>query len=296
MAMLITAVAAIAAAAMATRQHLDIRRSTNLMAIDQAYLFSLGVESWATQVLARDSADGQVDHLQEDWAVVLPPITVEGAVLTGHVEDMQGRYNLNNLVDKGVVSANDLQNFQRLLQALDIDPVLAQAVADWIDTDVQPEFPDGAEDDRYLGLELPYRTPNSPMVSPSELLLVTGFTREIYDKLAPYVTALPERTPINVNTAAAPVLMSLAAGLTESDAEQLIEDRGDNGYQSVNDFKAHQVLKNKSLNDAAISVASNYFMVSSLTEFGNSRMTLNTLLHRAAGPKLSVMARAQGPY
>ena len=145
MAMLITAVAAIAAAAMASRQHLDIRRSANLMANDQAYLFALGVESWATQVLARDAGGGQVDHLQEDWAVVLPPITVEGAVLTGHIEDMQGRYNLNNLVDKGTVSANDLQNFQRLLQALDIDPVLAQAVADWIDTDVQPEFPDGAE-------------------------------------------------------------------------------------------------------------------------------------------------------
>jgi general secretion pathway protein K len=294
--MLITAVAAVAAAAMASRQNLDIRRTANLLAADQSYMFALGVEDWAVQILARDAASGQVDHLGEDWAVVLPPITVEGAVLGGHMEDMQGRYNLNNLVNNGTVSVEDLQRFQRLLQALDISDSLAQAVVDWIDEDEQAGFPDGAEDDVYLGLEVPYRTANSPMVSPSELLLVAGFTREVYDRLAPYVAALPERTPINVNTAAAPVLMSLVAGLTESEAEQLIEDRGEQGYQDVNAFASHQLLSGKNLNNSAISVASNYFMVSSLTQYGHSRMALNSLLRRAAGSKVGVVARAQGSY
>jgi hypothetical protein len=38
----------------------------------------------------------------------------------------------------------------------------------------------GAESDYYLSLEQPYRAKNAPFVSPFELLLVKGITRDIF--------------------------------------------------------------------------------------------------------------------
>ena len=56
-AILITAIATIAAVSMASRQHLDIRRTTNVIESSQAYLFALGAEEWGKQVLVRDRQD-----------------------------------------------------------------------------------------------------------------------------------------------------------------------------------------------------------------------------------------------
>lgn len=294
-ALLIVAIATVAAVAMAGRQQLDIRRTGNVLDADQAYLFTLGVESWAKKILARDRRDGEVDHPKEDWASILPPIAVEGAVVAGRIEDLQGRFNLNNLVDaEGKASEEDIQRFRRLLAALDLEEGLADAVVDWIDTDLEPRFPNGAEDTTYLGMTPPYRTPNALMESPSELLLVNGCTREIYEILAPYVTALPVRTPLNVNTAAAPLLMSLAEGITESDATQLIDERGDKGYQTTDDFLAHPLLKDRRQKITNISVSTSYFMIYANARFERSKVDLLSLVRRGTDARVTVLRRSQG--
>ena len=162
-AVLITAAIAIAAVAMAAQQTLDTRRTANIIDGDRSYVFALGVESWAMQILMRDRRNNQTDNLHEDWALRLPPITVEGAVVTGHIEDMQGRFNLNNLVKDDKVSPLDMQRFQRLLTVLGFDPNLADAVVDWIDTDSDVTQPAGAEDPQYLRATVPYRAANRPL-------------------------------------------------------------------------------------------------------------------------------------
>lgn len=294
-ALLITSIATVAAVSMAARQQLDIRRTGNVLDTDQAYLFALGVESWAKEILARDRRNNEVDHPKEDWATILPPITVEGAVVAGHIEDLQGRFNLNNLVDAdGKASEEDIARFRRLLAALDLNEDLADAVVDWIDTDLDPRFPNGAEDPTYLGFSPPYRAANTLMESPSELLLVNGFTREVYAVLAPYVETLPVRTQININTASAPVLMSLAEGITESDATQLIDERGDKGYQTVEDFLAHPLLKERRQKINNIAVASSYFMIYANTGFERSKVQLYTVVARSADARVDVIRRSQG--
>ena len=294
-ALLIVALAAIAAAAMAARQFLDIRRTGNIVAADQAYLFALGVETWAKEILVRDRRDGAVDHLGEDWATVLPPIAVEGAVVAGRIDDLQGRFNLNNLVRNGARSDPDLRRFQRLLSALDLDPRLALAVVDWIDGDEEVSFPDGAEDYYYLGLESPYRSANGPMTSPSELLLVKGMDRASYQTLRPYVHTLARRTTINVNTASAPVLMSLVEGMTEAEAEQVIDERGENGFDSVSSFLALPIVKNSGQTVEGIGVSSDYFMVTASAQYQRSRAQLYSVIHRS--PQTArIVGRTLGTY
>jgi len=294
-AVLITAVIAVAAVAMAAQQKLDVRRTANMIDGERAYVFALGVESWVQQVLARDRRDNQTDHLGEAWAKQLPAITVEGAVLAGRLEDLQGRFNLNNLVDKDKVSAVDVARFQRLLTSLAIDPNISNAVVDWIDPDADTTYPDGAEDAEYLRATPPYRAANRPMASASELLLVRGVTSEIYQKLAPVVAALPGRTAINVNTAPKAVLMALGEGITAEDADALIAAREKDGFASVQIFLQQPALAGRAVQQDGLSVATDYFLLDTAAQFGRGQARLFSLLYRNNGA-VQVVARAQGSY
>ncbi|MFQ5469877.1 MAG: type II secretion system minor pseudopilin GspK [Gammaproteobacteria bacterium] len=293
-AMLVTAIAAIAAAAMASRQHIDIRRTANVLESEQAGLLAIGVETWAMEILARDRDNNKTDHLEEDWATVLPPIPVEGGAVAGSIEDLQGRFNINNLVDNnGKISNDDVERFRRLLQAVGQKPDLVEAVVDWIDKDEQETFPGGAEDGTYLGAEVAYRTPNTLMSSPSELLLVDGFDLDSYTALLPHVIALPERTTINVNTASAQVLMALVQGLTESEADQLI---GDRDYEKVAEFTGHTVLDQRAPPADAISVSSNYFVVKGAVQYGKIELQMISMVNRTDDAKVYPFMRSQGGY
>ena len=314
-AILLTAIATTAAVSMAARQHVDIRRSNNLFDDDQALLFAGGVETWAGEVLIRDRRDGPVDHENEDWATILPPISVEGGLVAGRIVDLQGRFNINNLIRDGKASEADVVAFRRLLDILDIDTVLVDRVIDWLDTDENVTFPNGAEDGRYLRYQVPYRTANHRMASPSELLLVEGMTMEIYDKLSPYIAALPERTAVNVNTASAEVLMALIDGLTRADAERVISDRGDKGYTSVEAFAANKIVKpllqaeskkqqkqaaqfrgiipGSAVQDVQFSVGSDYFLIAASSSYGRAQIGFNSIIKRS-GEGVKVIMRARG--
>ncbi len=98
------------------------------------------------------------------------------------------------------------------MRALEIEPAVVETILDWVDTDSETRFPNGAEDDYYMRLKPPYRAANRPFSDRRELLLVRGVSKEIFAAIAPHVVILPEFTALNVNTAEPESLMSLAAG------------------------------------------------------------------------------------
>jgi len=296
--MLVVAVATIAAVSMASRQYVDIRRSSNIAENDQAYLFALGVESWAQKILVKDLTESEIDSLGEDWAMILPPLAVEGATISGRIEDQTGRLNLNNLIKEGKASTADVALMKRLFEAVGIDAALVSAIVDWIDADEIAIFPGGAEDDVYLAKVPSYRTPNTMMMSVSELLLINGFDRKTFTMLSPYLTALPKRTTVNINTAAAPVLMALVDGLNKDEAEQLLNDRGDDGFENIEVFKKHNFVEkyyadpgsNQALDQSGgsaikldnktIGISSNYFMLQATSSFGRAEYQMRSLVER----------------
>ena len=230
--LLVIALATITVASLAGRQHIDIQREINESGLQQARSLANSGERFAAVVLYRDFQEGDrgnTDSLEDDWAQTLPPVPVGEATLTGCVVDMQGKFNLNNLVNaEGQANAPYVEQFTRLLQVLNIDASKAQAVVDWIDTDVNATLPDGAEDDYYTGLEVPYRTANRGISSISELQLVRGFSPSVeeeqadYELLVPHITALPiefGEVPLNVNTATPELLSSLSDFMRELGAD-----------------------------------------------------------------------------
>lgn len=193
-ALIFTALVTTFAVAIASQQQIDIRRTGNILSSDRGYLLALGIEGWARDVLQKDFEDVEgdpIDHLGEDWNVALPAIQVEDATVTGKITDLQGLINVNNLVDSsGVPAPVEVDRFRRLLQLFEFEPDLVDALIDWIDPDTET-LPFGAEDGHYLGKEPPYRTANAAMVSISELRLVEGFDRDVYNTLRPFLAALP---------------------------------------------------------------------------------------------------------
>lgn len=279
-ALLIVSLATVAAVAMATRQYVDLRRSANLLHGEQAYAYAIAAESWARVILQYDIENSDIDVATEDWATALPPIAVEGGFVNGRITDLQGRFNINNLIDKnGAPSASDLAYFRQLLAVLELDQEIAMTLVDWLDADIDVHFPDGAEDQTYLLEATPYRSANTRMVSTSELRLVKGFTPEVVAALLPHVTALPERTAINVNTATAVVLQALSPELTATDAAALIEGRGEEGYAGKNAFLAVNALAGL-VPTVSVDVKSDWFSVLTDVSVGDGRATLASLLKR----------------
>lgn len=292
--LLIVALATTVAVAMTARQQYDIRRAGNLLHAEQAGLYLQGAEAWAAQVLRRDREEGEIDHLFEDWANVLPPIPIDGGQISGVIEDRQGRFNLNNLWRHGRVDDEALAQLRRLLIVLSLDPALAEAIADWVDADINTRFPGGAEDDHYLGLTPAYRSANRPLQQLGELRLVHGIDREVFETLAPHLTALPTRTRINVNTATAEVLASLADELSLAAAVQLVADRGEDGYGDLGSFLQHPVLAGIELDDRHIGLASEYFVLRPSVQFGRLSVSWQSLLQRDEQGHTRVVQRSLG--
>ena len=221
--LLVIALATITIASMTGRQQLLIQREKNESFVQQARSLAISGERFAAAVLYRDFKDGdreKTDSLDDDWAQTLPPVPIDNAVIQGCIVDMQGKFNLNNMINiEGDSQQVYVDQFGRLLQELNIDQSKVQAVVDWLDKDVNALTPDGAEDDYYSGLENPYRTANSSFVSISELQLVKGFGPSVeeeqadFESLLPHVSVLPIEngpTPVNVNTATPEVISSLS--------------------------------------------------------------------------------------
>ncbi|MBF0128021.1 MAG: type II secretion system minor pseudopilin GspK, partial [Magnetococcales bacterium] len=155
-ALLIVAAVVVVAAGMASGQHVELRRTANLLDRERAVQLALGGEGWAIGILSRDGRAGSHDHLQEEWALSPPPVPVRGGVATGGIVDLQGRFNLNNLLVDGKPDPVEMARFTRLLHLLHLDPGLAWAVVDWMDPDQVSGGIGGAEDATYLGRNPPY--------------------------------------------------------------------------------------------------------------------------------------------
>ena len=283
-AMLIVALVGSVAINIAWENALDMRRTMTLLFRDQAVQVALGAENWVQQILRDDLADSNTDHLGEIWASDLPGLPVESDVvqgeLFGSIEDLQGRFNVNNLVDAdGDVDQLSLEQFQRLLIALELDPRFATLAADWIDANREPSFPDGAEDAIYTGMVPAYRAANVPLTSASELAALEGMDADTFDILLPHIVALPGRTGVNVNTATAAVLQSLDENLTASDVEGLINDRGDGGFADVEStfsaLVAPEVLP-------LLEESTSYFQLRVVVQIATVRITYYTMLQRGA--------------
>jgi general secretion pathway protein K len=292
-AMLVVAIGTIIAVNLMWQATLDLRRTESALAADQGLMFMQGAEAWAADILRQDQVDSpSSDNLSEPWATQLPPLPVDGGTIIGKLEDLQGRFNLNNLVKAdGTENALARRQFERLLSLLQIDPGLAGAVVDWLDADNDLRFPNGGEDVTYASADPPYRAANTMITSASELMAVNGFKRETYSALAPYVTALPIGTKLNVNTASAVVLASLSDDIDLSAAEGLVKQRNDAAFADI-DKTFEGLVDPKVLKE--LDGVSQHFLLTATVTLGTNQLTMRSVLQRDASGVTRALFRSLG--
>ena len=159
----------------------------------------------------------------DPWAQYVPPMEVAPEVsIEAQVNDEQGKFNVNTLIEKNGEANDDAKLvFNRLLELLQIDTRFTSLLIDWMDRDTTP-LGDGGEDSLYASQTPPHRTGNLLLTSISELQQMPGFNRELYLRLAPFITALPPTAnTINVCTADREVLDALYALSTNPTTQEL---------------------------------------------------------------------------
>ena len=279
MAIIVVAIGTMIAVNLIWRGTLDLRRTESALAADQGLMYVQGAEAWAADILRQDLVDSpESDHLGEQWAIELPPLPVDGGSITGRLEDLQGRFNLNNLIGAdGKENALARREFERLLVSVEADPALAGAVIDWLDPDTELRFPSGGEDVVYSDADPPYRTANSVITSTSELMAIDGFDRDTYRRLAPYITVLPSGTRLNVNTASDVVLASLSDDIDIATATSLIEQRGEAEFVDINStFEG--LVEPDVLQE--IDGVSQHFLLTATVTLGKNQLTMRSVLQR----------------
>ena len=246
-------------------------RNTEVESAERSRLQSLwvltGALDWARLILREDGRSGGADHLAEPWAVPLEEArlstflsadkstavenddTMPQAFLSGSISDLQGRLNVLNLVDGAKVSEPALKAFAKIFDLLGLPPTELAALAENLRLALDPSADKGAAATAPL---LPQRV---------NQLVWLGLSPRSLAVLRPYITLLPVRTPININTASATVLYAGVPFLDMAQAQRLVSARQVTHFRTLAD--ASKILGDApgQLNEVQHSVSSRFFEV-----------------------------------
>ena len=246
----------------------------------------IAATDWARVILREDR--NPVDYIGEVWSVPLARTSVSDssgrlqAYVSGRIEDAQGRFNLSDLVFNNEIDARALERFTRLCAVLNISGAQAQAIARLVLART-PKSPTPSSEKPMLIASTPQLRAITELTANSEI------SADLLAALDPYVIVLARNTnkptPINVNTASAPVLASIAPLMAQGLAQAIIAQREQTRYfKDRNDFKnTFPVLQNIDNLDALITVNSDWFLASGRIEHGKIDMIRQVLIKRTLG-------------
>ncbi len=292
-AILLIALATSTAALMLSRQDLWSRQVENLAAHAQADIIArAGIEAMQ-RALLENAQSADLQPIRQAAATAAAALSIKDVTLELSYTDAQARFNLNNLVRGERVSEPDVQAFQGILALANLSPDLANAVVDAIDGDSEVRIPGGAEDLDYLAMDPPRRAANRVITDAAHLIRLKGYTPEAVSRLLPYLTALPEATTINVNSAPAEALMALAPGLDMSAARRLIAAREQAPFPDLNAFRAQLPAGVTITSGIPIGVISRYILVDSSARVGRTVVAYQALIGRQGATQTGVIWRKQ---
>lgn len=264
----------------------------------QASWILQGTTDWARLLLREDAREGATDHLAEPWAVPLAEARLSSflaagsgtqdtstdlpeAFISGRIQDLQARLNVTSLMDGAALHAPTVKAFTRLWRALNLPPHELSALTTQLPLALQdPASAKSAPAALY-----------QPLVPQTlEQLTWLGVSTASIARLAPYVTVLPERTPVNLNTAPALVLHAVIDQLPLADAQRLVTQRTQTHFKTLADATQALGRGEWGLNDAQHSVNTRYFEVLGQMRLQHLRVQERSLVQRD-GLNVRVLAR-----
>jgi general secretion pathway protein K len=282
LAMVLAALAAVVAVTVLADQQRWARTVEHRRDQVQAQALAMAGVQWAREILDEDRSHSQIDHLGEPWALPLPPIPLENGEIRGAITDAQARLNVNALGADGAAAEVTTRRIARLFAALGGPATAIDAVADWIDIDSTPREA-GAEDGYYGAQPTPGLAANQPVTRIGELTEVKGVDARRLAAVAPFLTALPANTPVNLNTASPEVLTAVLDGASGESIATIVAQRAQKPFTSVVEFRNRLPQGTALRGDDMLSVGSDYFYATIVARQGSTIATARALLHRGAG-------------
>lgn len=227
--LLVFAILAVVVSRLQYEQRIQIERAYQSLFLSQSQSYIDSAEAIARVGLKLDLEQTQIDHFYQDWNQPIGPLPLEEGMISLEMNDLQGRFNLNWLHEDSGFRDGARDGLKRLLIELGEDSAIADELYNWFDENSGAEF-------NYGDLVPSYTPSFHPMADVTELRLLKSVDREVYANLAPYISALPAKSALNINTATPQVLMSLANFIGLDDAQGFVDQRGESGYDSVEDL------------------------------------------------------------
>ena len=233
----------------------------------QAVWILTGALDWARLILREDARAGGADHLAEPWAVPLqearlstflaadknnnatPDNDADNTFLSGQIIDLQSLLNVNNLVEAGRVSESGLRSFSRLFEVLGLPQAQLNRMAENL------RFASDISTDNRSAAQAPLAPQRV------EQLVWLGLPPATVAALEPYVTVLPARTPVNLNTASAEVIYAAVGGISLADAQRLVAERDRQHFRHLPDAAKFLPSSETVFADGSVAVASRFFEV-----------------------------------
>ena len=264
----------------------------------QARWLLTGALDWARVILREDAraddANTPADLLAEPLAVplqearlssflaALPDGTgqvpnddqmAQQVLLSGQIHDAQSRLNVSNLLQGDQLDVLHVIAFERLFEAVGAPSNELSALTQTL-------------------LAAQRKSANAPLM-PQRLGQLTrfGLSAQTLQLLSPYITWIPSRTTVNLNTASVPVLYASVPGLSLSDAQRLVQGRERQHWTSL---EAFQKAWGRTLNlDNTHSVTTEYFEVHGRLRMPQTILQERSLVQRH-GANLKVIWRDSG--
>lgn len=286
----------------------SLRRTANAQAVGQARWYAMGAEALARNEIQRLSVlASDRTTLDGGWNGRVIRFPIDDGLIQARVRDATHCLNLNSVVTgtDGTWTRNEtgVAQFTALAAGLGLPPNLADGLAaalvDWIDAD-QARENGGGEDEAYARAAIPYRTAGTLLAEASELRAIRGFEPEVYDRLRPYVCALPtaDLSPINVNTLPeekAVLLTAVTGGdLSVERARRVIAGRPAAGWTSVSEFWRSEGLEGAIPSDAAVNqvqVRTLYFGLDTEVAYLDAEVVSSALFQQGRDGRLRLAAR-----
>ncbi len=257
-----------------------------------------GALDWARLILREDARKGGADHLAEPWAVpleqarlstflaadrsdVLAADETQDAFLSGQIIDLQSRLNVTNLIQNGKVDEPSRLAFTRLFDLLNLP---ASELVLMIENLRMVQDPSIAS---RSNMALP--------LAPQELDQLTwvGLAPRSLASLRPYITLLPIRTTVNLNTAAPEVIYACVEAFEMADASRFVRARELSHLVTLTDASRIAGSTGARFAETEHGVASRFFEVRGFLQVEQTLVQEQSLVQRD-GMDVKTLARKRG--
>ncbi|MEN9983216.1 MAG: hypothetical protein RI918_1185 [Pseudomonadota bacterium] len=248
----------------------------------------VGALDWSRLILRIDGRAGSTDHLAEPWAVALQEsrlstflaadknntggLTAEeqvDAFLSGNIEDAQSKLNVFNLIESGQISAPDVAAFKKLFTHFNLPETELEAFVTRLKA---ASIADSAANSAATTLLMPQRV---------RQLTWLGLRAQTLAKISPYITLLPSKTTVNINTAPAEVLFASIPNLELADAKLAVAAREKTFFPSLSEAASSVPALKDKLKDAQHGVSTKFFEVTGRIRLEQTVVEEHSLVDRS---------------